>query len=481
MGYTLSISLYSQSKKEEIKRMPMPSVPVEVFCSFADADRPLLEQLEQHLSLLRHQGLITIWHQRQIHAGTNWKRIVKHHLNTASVILLLISSDFLASDYCYSIEMQYAIQRHHTNEARVIPILLRPADWQETPFGKLKVLPSNGKPISTWNNRDSALLDVTRGIRAAIEEIQQFSTSTPHADPYLEYGIPKRLPSHFSFPQYSDEDRFGMMPESEYAQYQERLYRELKKARLQADPDIPVAAPLQYRIDKSFFLKFNLSDQRMKFLKLLEGQLKKQYQGAVTCAITADARNILRGYILQRMIIELEQRNGRRSNPPYEVLLTSNDIRDAEQSIERKILSALNLNHLADLFADNAHADIILVIWCDRCLTKLVRPAARSFEMKLKEQIKEILRQQNRCLLLFWVTVGQPALYRSIALPRLEDFDVEALTTWLNEQIEIQLNFQGTPENIIRRYLTILKDEISRWEGDPAHTYEILQDFLAKM
>ncbi len=153
--------------------------PQEVLYCYADADEPLLNELEKHLSLLRHEGLITTWHKRQIIAGTDWTKAFDRHLNTASVILLLISANFLASDYCYGIEVQQAMQRHDTNEARVIPILLRPVDWQGAPFGKLKSLPSNGKPITTWDNRDMALFDVACGIRGALEDVQRLTVSTP--------------------------------------------------------------------------------------------------------------------------------------------------------------------------------------------------------------------------------------------------------------------------------------------------------------
>ena len=107
--------------------------PIEVFCSYVRADEPLLQQLEAHLSVLKHRGLISTWYDRQIVPGTDWADAIDAHLNHASVILLLISSDFLASDYCYGIEAKRALQRHQANEARVIPILLRSVDWQNTP------------------------------------------------------------------------------------------------------------------------------------------------------------------------------------------------------------------------------------------------------------------------------------------------------------------------------------------------------------
>ena len=95
--------------------------PVEVFFSYAHEDEPLRKELEKHLSLLRRQGLITGWHDRLIAPGTDWARAIDEHLQQASIILLLVSADFLASDYCYGIEMERALQRHQTKQARVLP------------------------------------------------------------------------------------------------------------------------------------------------------------------------------------------------------------------------------------------------------------------------------------------------------------------------------------------------------------------------
>ena len=107
--------------------------PTEVFCSYAHEDEALLRKVEKHLSLLKQQGLISLWHNRLISPGSDWAATIGTHLETASVILLFISADFLSSDYCYSIEMQRALQRHQNKQARVIPVLLRPVDWEESP------------------------------------------------------------------------------------------------------------------------------------------------------------------------------------------------------------------------------------------------------------------------------------------------------------------------------------------------------------
>lgn len=147
--------------------------PVAVFysCSDSPTDAPLLEQLERHLSALQREGLIATWHKHQIVAGSVVQRELDQHLSTASLILLLLSPDFLASNYCYETEMQQALQRHEAGQARVVPILLRPVDWQNAPFAHLQALPSIAKAITVWNNQDEAWVDVAQGIRKAIEEL----------------------------------------------------------------------------------------------------------------------------------------------------------------------------------------------------------------------------------------------------------------------------------------------------------------------
>jgi len=159
--------------------MGTPFVPVEVFYSFADADASLLEQLEHHLSVLRREGQITTWHKRQVTAGSDWQVELDQHLNTASLILLLISPDFLASDYQYGVELQRAVQRHDANEARVIPIALRACEWEGAPFQRFQVIPRNGKAITSWRNRDEAFAEIAREIRLALEAMQQLTVGAP--------------------------------------------------------------------------------------------------------------------------------------------------------------------------------------------------------------------------------------------------------------------------------------------------------------
>jgi hypothetical protein len=161
-----------------------------VFYSYADADDAFLAQLEKHLSGLQREQKIAGWHRLHITAGTDRDREAKHHLNAASLILLLISADFLASDYRYEVELQRAMERHDANEARVIPILLRSCDWERSSFARLQMVPRNQKPIASWHSRDEAFTEVAREIRAALDELQRLSFSAPPVELPTIWQVP---------------------------------------------------------------------------------------------------------------------------------------------------------------------------------------------------------------------------------------------------------------------------------------------------
>jgi hypothetical protein len=148
------------------------SVPVQVFVSYSHRDEALREKLGTHLSGLKRQGVIDEWHDRRIGAGHEWVDAIDEHLNSADVILLLVSADFLASDYCYDVEMKRALARHDAGEARVIPVILRSVDWRGALFAKLQALPTDGKPVTSWTDEDVAFTNVAHGIRQVVEELR---------------------------------------------------------------------------------------------------------------------------------------------------------------------------------------------------------------------------------------------------------------------------------------------------------------------
>lgn len=152
---------------------PAPPRPVRLFYSYAHADEAFRDELEKHLSTLRRSGLIEEWHDRQIGAGQEWEKQIDRNLEAADLVLLLVSPDFLSSDYCYEVEMKRALERHARDEALVVPVILRPSDWTGAPFQKLQNVPKDGRPISRWEDRDEAWLDVVRRLRRFIEDRQK--------------------------------------------------------------------------------------------------------------------------------------------------------------------------------------------------------------------------------------------------------------------------------------------------------------------
>jgi len=140
-----------------------------VFC-YAHKDEKLLKELKAHLVVLQRLKMTSVWHDRDITAGMEWERETNAYLNTADIILLLISPDFLASEYCYSVEMGQAMERHEREGIYVIPILLRPVDYEGTPISQLDILPADRKPI-TWFNRDRVFSDIAKHIRKVVESL----------------------------------------------------------------------------------------------------------------------------------------------------------------------------------------------------------------------------------------------------------------------------------------------------------------------
>lgn len=158
----------------EDKSISIPALapsPIEVFFAYSHKDESLLDEMREHLALLKREGRIADWHDRKIEAGEEWGRTIDQHLLTSDLILLLISASFISSDYCFAHELRMAINRHEANEARVVPVILRPCDWKSAPFGKLQALPRDGSAVTIWANRDEAWVDIATGIRRIVESL----------------------------------------------------------------------------------------------------------------------------------------------------------------------------------------------------------------------------------------------------------------------------------------------------------------------
>ncbi len=150
-----------------------------VFFSYSHKDEALRDQIETQLSSLKRRGVIDVWHDRRIGPGEEFAAVIDHQIETDDIILLLVSADFIASDYCYEIEMKRALERHEAGEAIVIPVILRACDWHDEPFGKLNATPPDGKPITQYADRDQAFLEVAKAVKDAAMKLAKTAPTQP--------------------------------------------------------------------------------------------------------------------------------------------------------------------------------------------------------------------------------------------------------------------------------------------------------------
>jgi hypothetical protein len=150
-----------------------PRKTFKLFYSYAPEDRTLQNKLEKHLSAFLRQGEIIGWHHDNINPGQESEYEVVSNLNTSSIILLLISQYYIASDYHYNVEMRCALARRDAGKAIIVPIILRPCVWNELPFGIYEALPSNEKAVISWSNQDAAFYDIAQGIKKVVQNLRE--------------------------------------------------------------------------------------------------------------------------------------------------------------------------------------------------------------------------------------------------------------------------------------------------------------------
>jgi hypothetical protein len=152
---------------------------VKVFISYSHADEKYRRDFEKHVAILQRQGKFAGWHDREIRPGNVWAGVISGHLDDAQVVILLISPDFVASRYCWDVEMKRALEKHELGEAVVVPIVIRPTDYEGAPFESLQMLPTDARPVSAWKDPDEAWVDVVKGIRRVCQGFTQATDANP--------------------------------------------------------------------------------------------------------------------------------------------------------------------------------------------------------------------------------------------------------------------------------------------------------------
>lgn len=178
------------------------------FISYSHRDTNALERLHVHLAALRREGRIEAWFDREILAGDVLDDEIERELEAADLFLLLVSPDFIASDYCVEREMQRAMERHDAKTARVVSIIVEPCDWASMqPLCRLKALPKDGNPISEWANANTAYLDVVQELRRIVD------AEEPVADAGVAAEQPRVRPD---VPRYRAQREFDEIDRSEF-------------------------------------------------------------------------------------------------------------------------------------------------------------------------------------------------------------------------------------------------------------------------
>lgn len=147
------------------------SLKPHIFLSYAHEDEDLKKELDKHLMPLKRSGKIETWNDRELIAGQEWNAEILSELNKADIILLLISSGFIASQYIWEKELTIAMNRHNEGKSKVVPIIIKSCLWQDMPFAKLQALPGNAKPVATYENRDDAFTEIALAINKLVEHM----------------------------------------------------------------------------------------------------------------------------------------------------------------------------------------------------------------------------------------------------------------------------------------------------------------------
>ena len=162
-----------EEEKERLANVrPIKKDKLKIFLSYAHKDEAIKKELDTHLSTLKRLDYIETWNDRLIPIGSEWDDEIKTQLREADIILLLISANFISSDYIWDHELKTAMERHERKEVSVIPIFAKSCEWREMPFGKIQGLPQDAKPITEHENKDKVLAEVAKGIRSVVERLR---------------------------------------------------------------------------------------------------------------------------------------------------------------------------------------------------------------------------------------------------------------------------------------------------------------------
>lgn len=138
---------------------------MKAFISYSHKDELMLQRLHVHLAHIKREDILKTWTDEEISAGSDLNDSISSNLGGSQLFIALLSPDYIASNYSYDKEFQKAIEMEQNGQLIIIPLIIEPCDWKNTPFSSYKALPKDGKPIVEWQNINTAFLDVTTNLR----------------------------------------------------------------------------------------------------------------------------------------------------------------------------------------------------------------------------------------------------------------------------------------------------------------------------
>ncbi len=373
---------------------------IKIFYSYAQKDEALRKRLDTHLATLRQQGL-TSWYDHEILPGTERAVEIDRELKAAHIILLLISADFLASFQCYNVEMQHALQRHKAGKARVIPIILRPANWQDTALERLQPLPEKAKPVVTWAIEDEAFVDIVNGIKRVIDDMaKQGPLDVDH----------------------SDKETTSTAIANQAQRFENLSYA--------ATPTI-TPAKLDFR--RKLVTEYDLDAVMATFKEPLD------YGKAFRFVIAGDER-ILRYYVIERMVQEFyKEIRGECFTTLIDLNQQDLSYYSLQSLLEEKIKRRFNYTNARELAIKRPLEHVILTIWNYDLPLLTVQEAISAFWKSFVPAISRHLSRKKLCFVLILAHLppeNQPCLMEDVMSLQLPDFDVQrGLRPWLSRNL----------------------------------------------
>jgi TIR domain len=375
---------------------------IKIFYSYAQEDETLRKQLDRHLAPLRQQGL-TSWHDHKILPGAERAVEIDQHLNTAHIVLLLISPHFMESSNCYNVEIERALQRSRAGETRVIPIILRPVNLQGTVFASLEALPKNKKPVTKWIDKDEACVDIANGIQSVIDDIAKQGT--------LGDDNPDKQAMRTAFA-------------AQTQQFETSL------------PALSIFTKRNFR--RELVTEFDLRT-------VIEDFKRPLIHGRAFSFTIAGKEPLLRDYVIERLVQEFKQEM---QGECFQDLINLNQydlsLYPLESLFEEKIKTKLKSNnrytkYAHELVTKQVQEHVILTVWNYDLPLQTLQQAATAFWTSFVPTIARHLSRKNLCFILILAHLPpetQPCLIEDFVSLRLPQFDVQKdLFPWLTRQL----------------------------------------------